>query len=412
MKRLMNYLLGVVRVRVTGPFPERLLNLCAQGGVPFWGVEWLDSHTLRLTARRRALGRLAELAGRVDCQVEVEGRRGLPEVLGRFRTRYAFLIGMAFALCAVGVLSRFVLTIQVTGNQQVPTAVILSELRRLGVRPGVYGPSLDRKQLAQEALLGLDGLSWMAINLHGTRLEVIVREAVEAPQRLDESGYYHIVAGADGLVLRVEAERGDALVQAGDTVAAGDVLISGTVTLEPPIYSDAPERHYQVHARGRVWARTWRTLTAAIPLEAAVKEYTGREKSAWSLDLLGRRVEIFGTPSISWPFYDKITTVRQLPLPGGGQLPLSLSRETFREYRLTTAPVQQEAAQSMLEEQLRKRLADLLGEDGVVESAQYSARVEGDLLTVTLTAQCREEIGREQPGANPMESGAGETAPA
>lgn len=254
MKRLMNYLLGVVRVRVTGPFPERLLNLCAQGGVPFWGVEWLDEHTLRLTARRRALGRLTELAGRVDCQVEVEGRRGLPEVLGRFRTRYAFLIGMAFALCAVGVLSRFVLTIQVTGNQQVPTAVILSELRRLGVRPGVYGPALDRKQLAQEALLGLEGLSWMALNLHGTRLEVIVREAVEAPQRLDESGYYHIVAGADGLVLRVEAERGDALVQAGDTVAAGDVLISGTVTLEPPIYSDAPERHYQVHARGRVWA--------------------------------------------------------------------------------------------------------------------------------------------------------------
>ena len=95
MKRLMNYLLGVVRVRVTGPFPERLLNLCAQGGVPFWGVEWLDGHTLRLTARRRALDRLTELAGRVDCQEEVEGRLGLPEVLGRFRTRYAFLIGMA-----------------------------------------------------------------------------------------------------------------------------------------------------------------------------------------------------------------------------------------------------------------------------------------------------------------------------
>ena len=63
MKRLMNYLLGVVRVRVTGPFPERLLNLCAQGGVPFWGVEWMDGHTLRLTARRRALGLTLGLVG-------------------------------------------------------------------------------------------------------------------------------------------------------------------------------------------------------------------------------------------------------------------------------------------------------------------------------------------------------------
>ena len=412
MRRLMNFLLGTARVCFSGPFPERLINLCAQNGVEFWGVEWLDEHTVRLTLRRRGLKKLEELAGRVDCRVEREGSRGLPDFLGKFRARYAFLLGLAFALCAVTVLSRFVLVIQVTGNETVPTAVILSQLHRLGVRPGVYGPALDRGQIAQEALLELDGLSWMALNLHGTRLEVVVREAVKAPERVDTAENVDLIAEADGLVVKVEPELGDSLVEPGDTVAAGDILISGTVTLEPPIYSDAPERHYQVHARGRVWARTWRTLTAAIPLEAAVKEYTGREKSAWSLDLLGRRVEIFGTPSISWPFYDKITTVRQLPLPGGGQLPLSLSRETFREYRLTTAPVQQEAAQSMLEEQLRERLADLLGEDGVVESAQYSARVEGDLLTVTLTAQCREEIGREQPGANPMESGAGETAPA
>ena len=30
MKRLMNYLLGMVRLTITGPFPERLINLCAQ----------------------------------------------------------------------------------------------------------------------------------------------------------------------------------------------------------------------------------------------------------------------------------------------------------------------------------------------------------------------------------------------
>ena len=64
-----------------------------------------------------------------------------------------------------------------------------------------------------------------------------------------------------------------------------------------------------------------------------------------------------------------------------------------------------------MEEQLLKRLEDLLGEDGAVESTRFTARVDGELLSVTLAAQCLEEIGREEPGANPMESGAGETAP-
>ena len=58
MRRLMNFLLGTVRVRFTGPFPERLINLCAQNGVEFWGVEWLDEHTVRLTLRRRGLKKL------------------------------------------------------------------------------------------------------------------------------------------------------------------------------------------------------------------------------------------------------------------------------------------------------------------------------------------------------------------
>ena len=87
----------------------------------------------------------------------MEGTRGLPDFLSRFRRRYAFLIGLAFALLAVSVLSRFILTVEVVGSEKVPTAQILSELRRYGVRPGAYGPGLDRKTIAQQALRELEG---------------------------------------------------------------------------------------------------------------------------------------------------------------------------------------------------------------------------------------------------------------
>ena len=38
MKRLMNFLRGMVTLSVTGPFPERLINLCAQEEIDFWAV--------------------------------------------------------------------------------------------------------------------------------------------------------------------------------------------------------------------------------------------------------------------------------------------------------------------------------------------------------------------------------------
>lgn len=410
MRRLMNYLRGMATVTVAVPFPERLLNLCAQEGVEFWAMEWLDGNTVRLTTRRRSLTLLRELAQKVGGEVLGWSSRGLPDFLGRFRRRYAFLAGLTMALCAVMFLSRFVLVIQVTGNETVPTAVILTQLRRLGVRPGVYGPALDRKQLAQAALVELDDLAWMAINLHGTRLEVIVREKVKVPERIDEREYHDVVAEADGLVLRVEPEQGDPLVKAGDTVIAGDTLISGTVTIEPPLYSEVPERHYRTHARGRVWARTWRTLTASIPLETVVKDYTGADRSAWSVWIFGRRIEIFGSTSISWPCYDKITTVYRPDL-GGSAAPLALVRETCRAYEPQIVAVNQDAARELLERQLLERLKRLVEESGQVEATQYAATVESDVLRVTLSAQCVEEIGVERPGEETYQSGASETAP-
>ena len=398
MKYAENYVRGTVTLTARGLFPERLLNLCAQQGVPCWGVEWQDGTTLRLTTHRSRLPLVNKLARRAGCELTVEGRWGLPDFLGRFRRRYGFLLGLALSLAAVCVLSQFVLTIHVTGNETVSTARILSQLRREGVRPGVYGPGLDRKAIAQRALLDLEELSWMSINLYGTRLEVVVREAVPSPEIADETGYYHVAAEADGIITQVEPLAGEAAVQEGDTVAKGEVLISGLISIQPPLYSDQPVRYYQTHARGRVYARTWRTLEAVIPLQAQTKVYTGEERTLWSLRLLDRRVDFFKNSSIPGAGYDRISSVHQLTLPGGRTLPMMLTAERYRAYETQTVPVDREAAQQMLEDRLFAHLQELIGADGQVIGTRYTAQAAGDQLKVTLTAECREEIGVEVPG--------------
>ena len=62
--QIVNLLRGSVRLSVTGAFPERFLNLCAQRGAAFWAVEWPDSHTLRLTVAWKDRKGLEELAQR------------------------------------------------------------------------------------------------------------------------------------------------------------------------------------------------------------------------------------------------------------------------------------------------------------------------------------------------------------
>ena len=61
MQAIINFLRGSVLFTVTGAFPERFLNLCAQAGVGFWDLEWLDPHTLRLRVSRRDARRVGPL---------------------------------------------------------------------------------------------------------------------------------------------------------------------------------------------------------------------------------------------------------------------------------------------------------------------------------------------------------------
>lgn len=393
MKKLVNWLLGYVEARAEGAFPERLLNLCAQNRVAFWRLAWLDETSFTFRVRIRDWKRVEEFAERAMCTLTVAKRRGVPAALLRWRKRWGFVAGVALAFLAVSILSRFVLVVEVTGNENVPAAVILSELQRLGVRPGVYGPGLDRNALANEALLGLPDLSFMAINLHGTRIEVVVREATPAPELLDEETPADIVAAADGIILDIHTAAGKARFEDGDTVAKGEVLISGDVELRKPEGSDYDIGRLVVHAAGTVMARTWRTLEAAVPLTAQVKEYTGGETTRYSAKILWGTLDFYGNSGISYEKYDKITTTHPLTL-FGQKLPISLTAVTFREYTTAEQPVDAQAARAMLEEELLSRLDEILAaHEGTALRTDFVAREDNGLLTVTMLAECEEQIG-------------------
>ncbi|MPM29619.1 hypothetical protein SDC9_76159 [bioreactor metagenome] len=396
MKKIINFFRGSVTVTITGAFPERFLNLCAQRGVPFWSLAWLDPYTLRLRVLRRDSRKLDAIGERTLCTISLTERKGLPFFLHRFRERYALLAGLALSIAAVCLLSQFIMVIDVTGNENISTAAILTELDRQGVRPGVYGPSLNLRETSHEVLLCLPKLSFMAINLHGIRAEVIVREANLPPDIVDEKTPADIVSTATGIITRMEVLSGEPLVKEGSTVLAGEVLISGVMDIKEPAYSTVDMGVRLVHAQGRIYARTWHTLRAVIPLEAGVKLYSGEETARYSLTFFGKRFNFYSKDFISSNNYDKISKTKALTLPGGFTLPISFRKEIYRSYELLPCPTDEAEAKALLENSLGKALRATVGEGEILRTDITSEAANG-LLTVTLLAECSEQIGREVP---------------
>jgi len=389
LEKILNSLRGEVRIRVESPFPERVLNLCGAQGLSFWDLRWESAQVFTCRLSRQDYGALRRLAGKLECTLTPEKRSGVPFFLGRFRRRRALLVGLA--ACAAGLFfgSFFIWDFTITGNAAVSDEEILRALERNGVAWGTFGFELDSEDLRNHVLLEIPGLSWISVNVSGCRARVEVRERKEPPELLDRRAPSNVVARRDGLVLEVQALEGEKMVLPGTTVQAGQLLISGV--------EDTDTFGARVKAGlGKVWARTWYRLTVRMPLQKREKCYTGEERSCFALDFGTRRINLLGNSSISGREYDKLCARTRLSF-FGLPLPVTAVRETLRFYTTRETAADLAEAQQTGKAILSEYLRSLLPEDGTVSSALCSSRQEGNVLAVTLTAECREQIGRVVP---------------
>ena len=94
MSRLIRYLRGSVRFRLTGAAPEQCLNALAAARLEFWDIEREDALHLSLCVPAREAERLQELALRCLCTAEVTERSGLRAQFGGLLRRPVLLLGL------------------------------------------------------------------------------------------------------------------------------------------------------------------------------------------------------------------------------------------------------------------------------------------------------------------------------
>ena len=87
-----------------------------------------------------------------------------------------------------------------------------------------------------------------------------------------------------------------------------------------------------------------------------------------------------------------------------------MQRETCRAYETESLALEPDAARAMLERRLMEALEEAVGE-GEIVSAEPTAEQKDGGLTVTLRAECREEIGKFVPDPTTQENQENEADP-
>ncbi|MEG2214067.1 MAG: sporulation protein YqfD [Oscillospiraceae bacterium] len=390
MERATNLIRGCVRAEISGAFPGNFLNILAKNGVAFWDAQPMDAFTLRVSLRLGDWERAKKLAVRVQCAAELLGKKGAPVVKRRLRRRIALLLCAVLCVSALGVSSLFVWDIEIGGNEQLTKGEILRALEDCGVTVGAFWPNFSSELIRNEMTIRLPELSWLAVNVKGSRAEVIIRERRPKPVIIDNDTPVSVTARKTGIITKMNVLQGAPTVKPGQVVLEGETLISGSV-------DNLVGATRTVHAMAEVMAHTYYEMSATAELSEYKKTYTGAKHSRYALILGGTRINFYADSGNCGVYCDKIITERSFAVRDIFTLPVTLVRERFAEYTLTETQRDRAALRQDLEATLKKTLLLELGKNGKPISSTFVSEESGGVMTVTLRVECLENIAVETP---------------
>lgn len=385
---MIRYLRGTIQLEVTGAALTRCLNRWSAANLSFWDMQQQSELVFQCRIYKSEFEVIRQEAERAQCDVRVLSRFGLPTVWVRLKRRPILLAGTVFAVGLALFLQSFVWFVRISDNSRFDSRQILHVLEEEGVGFGAWGPSLDSENLKNRMLNRVPQLRWIAVNREGGLVTVLTAEREPIEPAVDTEGVAHLVATRPGVIRELRVINGFAQKVPGDTVAAGEILISGVMEWTTHIQA--------TRAIGEVYADTLHVAQLVCPATILKKVYTGRTEVCRTIIYQRNRRKISGNSGIFGTMCDRMIETKIWTLPGNYTLPITTETVTLREYTLEPIPLRQaEAEQLLCGEALRLTEANMIA--GTVKTATNEIKKEKDAFTCCGTLNCLELISKTVP---------------
>ena len=257
MWKILLWLLGSCRVRITGGSPAWAVSRLSEARILLRDVTPIDDFTIEARILTRDAARADAACTRAMCTMEVLETSGASRTFSGLRRRWCFALLLILVIAAGYIIPKFVFFYRVSGNDRVPAEQILRELQNLGVGFGTYGPSIKPQNLKNQMLRRIPELQWLTVTQNGMCAEVVVRERPEREPVLDRKTPQNVVASRAGVITEVLCFDGNCLVSPGQADESGQLLVSA--------YTDLEFKTQVCAARAEIYAKTVRHTETVLP---------------------------------------------------------------------------------------------------------------------------------------------------
>lgn len=213
---------------------------------------------------------------------------GKKNIVNMYENNKYVLLSLIISFMLLFLLCNTIFDIKINSDNKDIINIINNSLSDNGI--GVYKRkvSFDKLNSIKNKILedNKDTLEWIEIREKGCIYYIDVTPRVKSNNNVDNALPSDIVAEKDGVIKHIVVHRGSKVIDNGDYVKKGDILISGNIIKNENVID-------KVHSEGVIYAETWKTVNISIPFKRIDYVYK-KTINHYYLDIFGHKFTISG----------------------------------------------------------------------------------------------------------------------
>ena len=287
---------GLVFVEVSLRDIEEFLNELWRKNIKVSNLKRKNIVTIKMNITYEHLSEVKNIVEEFNGKIKILQYKGLRFQLKNIKRKKTLFIGIIWFWGTIIVLSRLIWAIEIKTTENISPNEVRKSLKKIGIYPGKLKSSIDVYALEKQLEAENGDIVWIWSRIEGSTLKLKVEEKVNPPEK-NEKEDECIVANYDGEIKKIYVNSGKSLVNVGDIVKKGDILIDGI--------RGNDENQTRVEPKGVVVANTFYQKKIQIQVRGEKLERNGNFDKDMYISLAGKRIYL--KKSINkYEYYDRI----------------------------------------------------------------------------------------------------------
>lgn len=278
----LRFLKGFIRIKVSGAYPERFINLCQINGIILWNIIRIDD-SIYVNIDAKKFKKIRKIRKKSNVKIRIHKKSGFYFLIKPYIRRKGLAIGLILFFLINTFLSGFIWNIEIKGNKSIADEKILQNCKNIGIYEGTLSKNIDTADARLKLIMQNGDISWASFIIEGSHLTVNILETDKVEKNDKSPG--NIIALRDGIVEYIEISKGKPLVKMEEPVVKGQILATGVIE-----YSDGTT-HF-TKATGKVYAKTECELETTVKLNRTKKIKTNNTKKMNVLEFFSFKIPL------------------------------------------------------------------------------------------------------------------------